>query len=211
MTNKKSIPEAAPDIRDGGPIRRLYDWTLRMAAKKRAGHVLGAVSFAESSFFPIPPDFLLIPMILAKPAKAFRYAGICLVTSVLGGLFGYAIGMFLFDLIGRPVMEFYGYLHKFEDFQALYNNYGGWIVGLGGLTPFPYKVITIASGITGLNLITFIIISIFARGVRFYLLAGILYWIGPPAKAFVEKYFGLMTILGFVLLGLGFVAAYYLF
>ena len=155
-------------------LRPLYDWALRMAAHRRAGWALGGVSFVESSVFPIPPDVLLIPMVLAERAKAWWYATLCTVTSVLGGMAGYLIGLLLFDALGRPILEFYGYAAKFEQFAAQYNDWGAWIVLFAGITPFPYKVITIASGMTGLNIWLFLIASVVARGARFYLVAALL-------------------------------------
>lgn len=191
-------------------MRRLYDWMMGLAASDRAPHALFWVSFAESSFFPIPPDIMLIPMALAKRARAFWYATIATVGSVIGGVAGYLIGYFLFDLIGRPVLDLYGYGDKFQTFAGQYNEYGAWIVFMAGLTPFPYKVITIASGTTGLNFAVFMIASIAARGLRFFAVAGLLYYFGAPIRAFIERYFGILTVLFFVLLIGGFVAIKYL-
>lgn len=187
-------------------LRRLYDWTMSLASGRSAEPALAGVSFVESSFFPIPPDILLIPMVLAEKAKAWRYATVATVFSVLGGVAGYLIGMFLFDSIGMPLLRFYGYEHQFEDFAKLYNDWGIWIVIFAGVTPFPYKVITIASGVTGMSLPVFIIASIFARGLRFFIVAGLLYWVGPPIRAFIEKRLGLVFTAFMVLLIGGFVA-----
>lgn len=191
-------------------LRSLYDYLMNLAQHKRASWALAAVSFAESSFFPIPPDVMLIPMVVAKKAKAWFYAFICTVSSVLGGIAGYAIGFFLFDSIGKALFDFYGYADKYEKFATTFNDYGAWAVLIAGVTPFPYKVITIASGFTGLDIVTFIVASIVARGLRFYLVAGLLYFFGPAIREFIEKRLGLVTIVFTVLLIGGFVAIKYL-
>ena len=191
-------------------LRRLYDFTMSLAAKPRAKWFLGGGSFIESSFFPIPPDVLLIPMVLANRAEAWRLAFICSVTSVLGGMFGYLVGAFFFELIGAPIIDFYGYADKFIEFSAAYNEWGGWIVAFFGLTPFPYKVITIASGVTHLDIFVFIFASVMSRSLRFFIVAGLLWKFGAPIQVFIEKYLGLLTILFFVLLIGGFVAIKYL-
>ena len=186
-------------------IRRLYDWTMDLAARKNAVWVLAAVAFVESSVFPIPPDVLLIPMILAARNSAWRYAAICTIASVLGGMLGYAIGAGLYEGVGRPVLDLYGYGTKFADFTSQYNEYGGWIVFMAGVTPFPYKVITVASGVTNLDFGTFTIASVLARGLRFFVVAALLYYIGQPIREFIEKRLGLMFTLFCVLLIGGFV------
>ncbi len=185
-------------------LRRLYHWTMEMAAKKNAVWVLAAVAFVESSVFPIPPDVLLIPMVLAARNSAWRYAAICTIASVLGGMLGYAIGSGLYEGVGRPILDFYGYGAKFSDFTARYNEYGGWIVFIAGVTPFPYKVITIASGVTDLNFATFTTASVLARGLRFFVVAALLYWIGQPIREFIEKRLGLLFTIFCVLLIGGF-------
>ena len=186
-------------------LRRLYDRTMALAAGKQAEPALAGVAFVESSFFPIPPDLLLIPMVMAERAKAWRYAAVATVSSVIGGLFGYLIGAFLFEQIALPLLELYGYDHRFEEFKTLYNDWGAWIVLFAGLTPFPYKVITIASGLTGLNVIVFLIASIAARGGRFFIVSALLYWVGPPIRDFIEKRLGLVFTAFMVLLIGGFV------
>lgn len=185
-------------------LRRLYNWMLEASRHRNATYILGVVSFAESSFFPIPPDILLIPMILAERAKAWGLALLTTITSVLGGLLGYAIGYFLFDTIGEPMLGFYGYGQAFQDFAARYNSYGAWIVFIAGLTPFPFKVITIASGATALPIAVFLLASILARGLRFFAVAALLYWFGPPIRDFLERYLGLATIAFMILLIGGF-------
>lgn len=192
-------------------LRNLYDWTLNLAAHRHARWGLALVSFAESSFFPIPPDVVLIPMILAKRALAWVYALICTVASVLGGVAGYAIGFFFFVQLGEPILDFYGYADKFANFAERYNDYGVWIVLIAGLTPFPFKVITIASGTTGLNFFVFLAASVVARGARFFTVAALLWWFGDPIRAFIERYFGILSVLFIVLLIGGFLLVGVLF
>ena len=190
-------------------LRRLYNWTMNLAGHRRASWGLAGVSFAESSFFPIPPDVVLIPMILANRAKAFRYAALATVFSVLGGIAGYAIGAFLFDAVGRPLLEFYGALDKFDAFRLGYNEQGAWIVFFFGVTPFPYKVITVASGVTALDPMTFLAASVAARGLRFFLVAALLWRFGEPIRQFIERYLGALTVIFMVCLVGGFVAVRY--
>ena len=192
-------------------LRRVYDWTMNFAAHKNAMWALFFISFIESSIFPIPPDILLVPMILANRDKAWRIAAVCTIGSVLGGIAGYGIGYFLFEQIGRPLLEFYGKTGKFTEFQEMYNAWGAWVVAMAGLTPFPYKVITIASGVTALNIGTFIVASILSRGIRFFLEALLLWYFGDPIREFVEKYLGILVTVGFVVLFGGFVAVKFLF
>ncbi len=181
-------------------LRSLYDWTLEKAEHPKALWILAALSFAESSFFPIPPDVLLIPMVLAAPTRAWRIALVCSVASVFGGIFGYYIGYALFETIGQPIVDFYGLEEKFIWFQAKYNEWGAAIVGLAGFTPIPYKVFTIASGLTQLDLTTFIIASALSRTARFFLVAALLWKFGTPIRSFIEKRLGLLTLLFFALL-----------
>jgi membrane protein YqaA with SNARE-associated domain len=187
-----------------GWLHRLYAWTMAQAASPYALWILALIAFLESSLFPIPPDVLLIPMVLAAPRRTWLIAGVCTLSSVAGGILGYAIGALLFDGIGRPVLELYGYLDKFTAFQESYNAWGAWIVFGAGLTPFPYKVITIASGVTGLNLATFMIASVLARGLRFFLVATLLRHFGEPIRRFIERNLGWLTVLFFALLLGGF-------
>ncbi len=185
-------------------IRRLYDWTLSLAAHPHALWALALVSFMESSVFPIPPDILMIPMILAAPSRAFLIAGVCLIASVLGGIAGYGIGYFFYDQIGQPILEALGKGAYAAEFNARFNDLGFWPVLIAGLTPFPYKVITIMSGWTGLPLGTFIITSIVARGIRFFLVAALLWKFGAPIRDFIERRLGLMFALFLALLAAGF-------
>jgi membrane protein YqaA with SNARE-associated domain len=185
-------------------LHGLYDWTMAQAAAPYALWMLALVAFVESSVFPIPPDVLLIPMVLAMRERAWFIAGMCTVASVAGGFLGYAIGALLFETVGRSILEFYGYVEQFAEFQARYNEWGAWIVFFAGLTPFPYKVITIASGVTGLDPVTFGVASVFGRGMRFFAVAALLWWFGPPMKRFIEANLGWLTIAFFVLLFGGF-------
>lgn len=191
-------------------LRKLYDWTLSLADSRHALWALAFVAFVESSVFPIPPDILMIPMIIARPSRAFVIAGIATVSSVLGGLLGYYIGWGLFESVGRPVLEFYGKDAYFEDFATRYNEWGAWAVLIAGVTPFPFKVITILSGSTGLNLGIFVVASIIARGLRFFIVAALLWKFGTPIREFIEKRLGLMFTLFVVILLGGFYLVKYL-
>ncbi len=191
-------------------LRALYDWTMNLASRRNSLWVLAAVAFVESSFFPIPPDILLIPMVLAARDRAWWIAAMCTVSSVVGGMLGYAIGYFLWDTIGLPLLNFYGYLEQFTQFSHLYNEWGWWIVFGAGLTPFPYKVITIASGVTQLDLVTFTVASVFGRGGRFFLVAALLWYFGPAMRSFIERRLGLLTVIFVALLVGGFVVIRYL-
>ncbi len=190
-------------------IRPLYDWTMRLAGHRHAMWAMGFISFIESSIFPVPPDALMMPMVLARRDKAWRIATVCTLASVVGGLFGYMIGYFLWDAIGQQVMDFYGYAAKMDEFAALYNEWGFWIVAGAGFTPFPYKVITIASGLTQLDLAVFMAASVISRGARFFLVAGLLWYFGPPIRVFIEKHLGLLASAFFALLLGGFAAVRY--
>jgi membrane protein YqaA with SNARE-associated domain len=181
-------------------LRSLYNWTLKKAEHKYSSWVLSIVSFAESSFFPIPPDVLLIPMIIAKRTKAWTYAFICTLSSVLGGVAGYAIGFFLFNSIGTLIIEFYHLTNSFDTFENYYKEYGILIVLGAGFTPFPFKFITIASGVFSLNIFLFIFTAFIARGFRFYLLAILLFIFGEKIKFLIDKYFNILAVLFFILL-----------
>ncbi len=176
-------------------IRRLYDWTLAWAAHPQALWVLAIVSFAESSVFPIPPDILLIPMVLAAPRRAWLIAGVCTAASVAGGMAGYAIGYFAWEGLGQPILEALGKSGSFDGFSDRYTEWGAWAVLIAGITPFPYKVITILSGATALSLPVFIIASIVARGLRFFFVAALLWKFGMPVREFIERRLGLVFTL----------------
>ena len=185
-------------------IRPLYDWVMRMAETRGATATLGTVSFAESSFFPIPPDIFLIPTVIARPASWVRLAAICTVASVAGAFVGYAIGALLFEAIARPILDFYGAEASFERLKGWYEEHGGWAVFAAALTPFPYKVITIFSGAVGMNILAFAVVSLIGRAARFFLVAWLCARFGPPVRLFIERYLGLLTILFVVLLAGGF-------
>ncbi|WP_299546268.1 YqaA family protein [uncultured Tateyamaria sp.] len=187
-------------------IKRLYDWTMGWANHPRALWVLAVVAFVESSVFPIPPDVLMIPMILAAPHRAWLIAGVALVASVLGGLLGYTIGALAFETIGQPILAALGKADAMEAFNTRFNDFGFWAVLTAGVTPFPYKVITIMSGWTGMPLATFMATSVLARGLRFFIVAGLLWKFGAPIRDFIERRLGLMFTLFIVILVGGFLA-----
>ncbi|MGE5266223.1 MAG: YqaA family protein [Deltaproteobacteria bacterium] len=192
-------------------MKRLYDSIMGLAASDRAPSALFWVAFVESSFFPIPPDVMLIPMVIAQRLKAWWYATIATIGSVIGGIFGYAIGYFAFESIGRPILEFYGKAESFGEFTQWFNEWGVWILIAKGWTPFPYKVLTITAGVTHMPFFEFILASIVTRAMRFYLVAGLLYFFGEPIRDFIEKRLTLVTTVFVVLLVGGFIAVKYLF
>ncbi len=181
-------------------FKKTYDWTLEKAQHKNAKWYLSLISFAESSFFPIPPDILLIPMALASKARALFYAFMCTLFSVLGGILGYAIGYFFYNSVGIYIVDFYHLENSFSVFESYYKEFGILIVLGAGITPFPYKFITIASGVFGLNIFMFIVVSIIGRGLRFYLIAILLYFFGERIKLIIDNYFNILTIVFFILL-----------
>ncbi|HEX7776003.1 MAG TPA: YqaA family protein [Parvibaculum sp.] len=190
-------------------LRRLYDWTIRLSSHRHAHWALAAVSFAESSFFPVPPDVMLVPMTVARPDKAWFYAGVCTLSSVLGAFLGYAIGALLYDSLGHWLIGLYGYENGVEEFRRLYAEYGAWIILIKGLTPIPFKIVTIASGFAGYNIFWFAILSLITRGARFFIVAGILNRFGDPVKLFIEDNLGLMAAAFGALIVAGFVVARY--
>jgi membrane protein YqaA with SNARE-associated domain len=191
-------------------LRRLYDWCIDAAGKPYAVWILGAVSFVESSFFPAPPDIMLIPMSLARPDRAWRYAAICTLTSVAGGILGYLIGAVLYDSVGLWLVRLYGYGDKIEAFREAYAHYGAWIILLKGVTPIPYKIVTIASGFAGYNFGWFVVLSLLTRGARFFAEAFLLKRYGPQARGMIEKRLGFWVTIGALILVAGVVAALYL-
>jgi membrane protein YqaA with SNARE-associated domain len=192
-------------------LRRLYDWCIAAAGKPYSTWLMGFVSFIESSFFPIPPDVMLIPMSLARPDRAYFYAAVCTVTSVAGGVLGYAIGYFLYESLGLWLIQIYGYGGKVDAFREAYAQWGFWIILLKGVTPIPYKLVTIASGFAAYPILPFILLSFAARGIRFFLFAFLLHRYGPQAREIIEKRLGLWVTLGTIVLVAGIVAALYLF
>ena len=192
-------------------LRRLYDWCIAAAGKPYASWIMGAVSFVESSFFPIPPDVMLIPMSLARPDRAYYYATLCTLTSVAGGVLGYVIGAYLYDSVGLWLMQLYGYGDRIEAFREAYAEWGALIILLKGMTPIPYKIVTIASGFAAYPLLPFILLSFVARGMRFYLLAFLLNRYGPQAREILEKRLGFWVTIGAIVLVAGIIGATYLF
>jgi membrane protein YqaA with SNARE-associated domain len=191
-------------------LRRLYDWTMRLASRPNALAALGAVAFAESSFFPIPPDAMIIPMVLARPDRAWAIALVATVASVLGGIAGYAIGYYLLATIGQTIITTYGYEAEFANFRQAYNEWGLWIILIKGLTPIPYKLVTIASGAAGFDFPVFVLASIATRGLRFFAVAALLRWYGPPIRDFVERRLTLVATLFLLAVVGGFLAVKYL-
>ncbi|MCH8466430.1 MAG: DedA family protein [Roseinatronobacter sp.] len=191
-------------------LRSLYDWTLSLARHPHALWALAVVAFIESSVFPIPPDVLMIAMIVARPSRAFVIAAVATLASVAGGLAGYWIGHSAFETLGRPVLEFYGKDAYFAEFQARYNDWGAWAVLIAGVTPFPYKVITILSCVTALALPVFIMASLVARALRFFIVAALLWKFGAPIRDFIEARLGLVFSVFMALLLGGFVVVRYL-
>ncbi len=191
-------------------LRKLYDWTMNLAARRDALRALAVVSFAESSFFPIPPDVMLIPMVIAQRARAWAIAGVCTIASVLGAMLGYAIGLYLFDTIGMWVIEIYHLENKVEQFRAFYDEYGLFVILIKGLTPIPFKLITIMSGAMHFDIPTFIGACIVTRGFRFFIVAALLKRFGEPIRAFIERRLTLVFLAFLVLLIGGFVAVTYL-
>jgi membrane protein YqaA with SNARE-associated domain len=175
-------------------IRRLYQWTMDLAASPNAVIALFLVSLAESSFFPIPPDVLLIPMVLAKPLKGFWFAFVCTIGSAIGGAFGYLIGQEFMPIIGEPIIQFYGATDKFEHLGELFRQHDVWIIAIAGFSPIPYKLFTISAGLFGSNFAIFFIVSILSRGARFFLVAALLKWGGERLRLLVEKHLELLTV-----------------
>jgi membrane protein YqaA with SNARE-associated domain len=191
-------------------IRRLYDWSISLAAHPKAEWALAGITFIESSVFPIPPDVTMIPMCLADRKKSFRYATICTVFSVLGGLLGYAIGYFFYESFGKAIVEFYGKGMEFDHVKKTFDERGGWILVAKGMTPFPYKILTIMSGVLHLSLPVFIIGSIVGRAIRFYLVAALIWKYGEPIRTFIEKYLNWLCLLFLILLIGGFYSLKYM-
>jgi membrane protein YqaA with SNARE-associated domain len=192
-------------------LRRAYDWCIAAAHKPHALWLMGFVSFVESSFFPIPPDAMLIPMSIARPERAWFFATVCTLTSVAGGMLGYAIGALLYDTVGHWLIALYGYGDKVEAFRDAYARWGTWIILLKGVTPIPYKIVTITSGFAGYNIWLFIVFSFVARGTRFYLTAFLLNRYGVQAREIIEKRLGFWVTVSLGVLLVGIFAAIYLF
>jgi len=192
-------------------LRRLYDWCIAAAEKPYAVWLMGAVSFAESSFFPVPPDVMTIPMSFARPDRAWYYAAICTVTSVAGGVLGYVLGAYLYDTLGHWVIQFYGHGDKVENFRDAYRDYGAWIILLKGVTPIPYKIVTITAGFAGYSLPLFVLFSAISRGTRFFVAAFLINRYGQQARAIIEERLGFWVAASALTLVAGFVIVTYLF
>lgn len=192
-------------------IRKLYEWVLHWAETPYALPALFVLAFTESSFFPVPPDLLLITLAISLPKKAFGYATVCTAGSVSGGIFGYGIGLKFMDIIGFPILNLYGAMEQYEYVQKIYMKYDAWAVGMAAFTPIPYKVFTIAAGAFKINFPVFVMASIAGRAGRFFLVAGIIYIFGPQVRDFIDKYFNLLTIVFFALLVGGFIVLGYVF
>ena len=192
------------------PIKRLYDWVLSWAETKYGSWALFLNAFAESSFFPIPPDILLIALGVGKPKKSLFYSLLCSIGSVLGGILGYFIGLKFMDLIGFKIIEIYGLSENYDYIRNLYQQYDAWAVGIAGFTPIPYKVFTIAAGAFKISFPVFIVASVVSRSARFFLVGGLIYVFGPKIKEIIEKYFNIFAILFAILLVLGFILVKYL-
>ena len=191
-------------------LRRLYDWVLSWAETPYGTWALFLLAFCESSFFPIPPDILLIALAVAVPKKSLKYALVCSAGSVLGGCFGYLIGWQFMASIGSPIVDFYGLGAKVEYIGVLYNKYDAWAVGIAGFTPIPYKVFTIAAGVFKINFSVFVLTSLVSRSARFFIVGGLIYLFGPKVQGFIDKYFNILAVAFTVLLVLGFVVIKYL-
>lgn len=194
-----------------GKFRQLYDYCMRWISGRHGEWALFVIAFVESSFFPLPPDVFLIAMCVAIPAKAFRYAAICSVGSVLGGGFGYGLGFWFMDGVGMPIVQWYGLADKYMMVQEYFRQYDVWIVGTAGFTPIPYKLFTITAGFVHSNFLTFMLVSLVARSARFFLVAGLIYKFGPQIQRFIDKYFNILSLLFVVLLVSGFVLIKYIF
>lgn len=210
LTTPESAPAphaitSAPSPAKRGAVRRLYDWTIGWADRPGGTWALFALAFAESSFFPIPPDVLLMALCIGRPRRSLWFAAVCTVGSVLGGIAGYYIGYELFEQVGRPVLEAYGVMDRFDWVGAQYRANLVLALGTAGFTPVPYKVFTIAGGAFQVPFLPFVLVSVVSRGARFFLVAGLIRIFGPAIKTFIDRYFNLLTIVFVVLLVLGFV------
>ena len=191
-------------------LRRLYDWVLHWAQTPYGGWALFILAFSESSFFPIPPDILLIALAVSIPKKSFKYALICSTGSVLGGCFGYLIGWQFITSLGNRIVEFYGLTSKVAYIEALYNQYDAWAVAVAGFTPIPYKVFTISAGAFKIDFSVFVLASLISRSARFFLIGSLIYIFGPQIQKFIDKYFNLLATAFTILLVAGFIIIKYL-
>jgi len=192
-------------------LRKLYDWVLHWAETPYGSWALFLLAFAESSFFPVPPDVLLIALAISIPAKAFRYALICSLGSLLGGVAGYMIGYQFMDLVGFSIVDFYGFAEQYQAVGNLYNRYNAWAVGIAGFTPIPYKIFTISAGAFKINFVIFLIASAISRSARFFLVGWLIYKFGPGIRLFIDRYFNVLAFVFVALLIGGFILVKYLY
>lgn len=190
-------------------LQRLYDWTLEKAAHRHAIWWLAVFAFAEATFFPIPADVLLVPMVIAARERAWRLAFVCAIASSTGGELGYGIGYFLYEEVGKPIIEFYGYREEFAEVQAQYRRFGEWIVAIGAISPIPYKVVTITSGVAEMDFLAYTVTSYATRLLRFFAVAAALYWFGPYVRRFMDANLELATFLFLVVFFGGFAIVYW--
>ncbi len=202
-------PTEVPDR--GGILRRLYDVCMEWLERPWGIYVLFAIAFVESSFFPIPPDVFLVALAIALPKKSFKYAAVCAVGSVLGGAFGYGLGLWAMESVGMPIVALYGLTDKYEQVQHLYQQYDGLAIFAAGFTPLPYKLFTITAGAFHINFFTFMVVSLLSRSARFFLVAAFIYYFGASVKSYIDRYFNVLSIVFMILLVGGFVAIKYLF
>jgi membrane protein YqaA with SNARE-associated domain len=192
-------------------LRRLYQWALSLVDKPYAIWVMGAISFADSSFLPLPPDFLLIPMAIARPKRAWLYAAVCTIASVVGAMLGYAIGAYLWDTLGQWLIKIYGLEGKVDAFRQLYAQWGAWVIIIKGFTPIPYKLVTIVSGFAGYNFTAFLALSLLTRGARFFVIAVVLNRFGDQVRHALDRHLTVIVSVGLVALFGGVIASLYLF
>jgi membrane protein YqaA with SNARE-associated domain len=192
-------------------LKRLYHWVLHWSDSPYGAWALFILAFSESSFFPIPPDVLLVALAVGKPEKSLKFAAICALGSILGGILGYVIGWQFMAAVGEKIVAFYGLSTRVEYIEVLYNRYDAWAVGIAGFTPIPYKVFTIAAGVFKINFFIFIAASAISRSARFFLVAGLIYYFGPGIQTFIEKYFNLLVVVFTILLVGFFVILKYIF
>lgn len=211
MTEEPTVVTEEKERAPKGFLRKMYYWVLSWAESPRAELYLFILAFAESSFFPIPPDVLLIALALSIPTRAFRYALICSVGSVIGGAFGYAIGLWFMEALGQPIVDFYGLQRAYEDMGRIYNEWAGIAVFIAGFTPIPYKIFTIAAGVFKIDFLVFMVASLLSRSARFFLVAALLWRFGRPIRDFIDRYLGWLTLIFAALLVGGFVLLRYVF
>jgi membrane protein YqaA with SNARE-associated domain len=192
-------------------FKKLYDWVLSWAETPYGSWALFILAFSESSFFPIPPDVLLIALAVGKPEKSLKFALICSVGSVLGGILGYLIGWQFMAMLGEKIVDFYGLTEKVDYIGSLYRQYDAWAVGIAGFTPIPYKVFTITAGAFKINFLIFLLASALSRSLRFFLVGGLIYKFGPHIQTFIDKYFNILTVIFTIVLVGGFVLIKMLF